>query len=185
MSGKHFFATKADMEPGLRAFEAKWKSKYIETGFRPTPDVEIYYSAFDLPNLGFSIGHSVLVSSEYLVFPVEADVAVRPVQQHNGQVLYLVEGEQNPIAFLYRPGGWYEDRVLIGGDMGTLSRSEDVLAYYRPFARALTKGFTVLPDVLNYKWWVGPEALILLDAGVRLVTRDLHAPDTYEDLKRS
>ena len=99
-------------------------------------------------------------------------------------MLYMVELEQNPSAFLFRPGGWYENRVLIGGDMGTLSNSEDVLALYRPFARALTKGFTIIPDVLNYKWRVGPEALTLLDAGVRLITRDLSAPDTYEDLKR-
>jgi len=183
MAGKQFFATKADMEPGLRAFEAQWRVKYVETGFRPSSDVETYDTAFDLPNLGFSAHHSIIVSPEYLMFPKEAGVVTRPVRQHDGKLLYLTEWKENPSAVIFRPGGWYNNQALIGGSMGMYSSSEDVLAYYRPFARALAKGFTVLPDVLRYKWWVGPEALTLLDAGVRLVTRDLHMPNTY-DLKR-
>lgn len=187
MPTKNFFATKADMEPGLRAFEAKWKEqiKYVKTGFRSTPDTETYYSAFDIPNLGFSAGHAIIVNPQYLVLPLETEVVIEPVRQQDGRMLYLVEWKQNPSAFIFRPGGWYENQVLIGGYIGTWGRSEDVLVYYSPFARVLTKGFVMLPDVLNYKWWVGPEAVALLNTGIRLITRDLNAPDTYEDLKRS
>jgi hypothetical protein len=98
--------------------------------------------------------------------------------------------KNNPSAFLFRPGGWYEDKywhdgsVLIGGDMGTLSTAEDAQTYYRAFARAFTKGFTTILDIRKQEWSVGPGAITQLDAGVRLITRNLSAPDTYGDLKR-
>lgn len=111
MSGKHFFATLADMEPGLRTVEGKWRVKYIRSGFHPTPDIDTYYSAFDLPNLGFSAGSAVVLGPEYYIFPREVKVVVEPVRQHDGQMLYMVEWEQNPSAFLFRLGGWYENRV--------------------------------------------------------------------------
>ena len=178
------------MEPGISAFEAKWKVKYVRTGLQPSPDIETYYSALNLPGLGFAAAGDVSSNTGYYVLPIEADVVVEHVLQHDGQILHRANQKDNPSAFLLRPGGCYEDkrwhdgRVLIGGDMGTLSTAEDAHTYYRAFARAFTKGFTTISDVWNQKWSVGPEALILLDTGVRLITRNLSAPGTHRDLKR-
>jgi hypothetical protein len=60
----------------------------------------------------------------------------------------------------------------------------EVLERYRIYVRYVTKGFVALKDWRGIKWWVGPEALKLLDDGVRLITSARHAPDTFEDLHR-
>ncbi|MCW3094682.1 MAG: hypothetical protein JWL77_300 [Chthonomonadaceae bacterium] len=190
MPGKRFFATTADMEPGISAFEAQWKVKYVRTGLRPSLDIETYYSALNLPDLGFAVAGDVSSNTGYYVLPIEANIVVEHVLQRDGEILYRANEKDNPSAFLFRPGGWYEDKHwydgrLIGGGMGTLSAAEDAQAYYRAFARAFTKGFTTIPDVWNQKWSVGPEAVVLLDTGVRLITRNLSAPGVHRDLKRS
>ena len=190
MPGKRFFATKSDMESGLRAFETQWKVKYVRAGLRPTLDIETYYSALKLPDLGCAAAGDVSINTGYYVLPLEVNIVVEHVLQYDGEILYRANHKDNPFAFLFRPGGWYEDkywhdsRVMIGGDMGTVSAAEDAQACYRAFARAFSKGFTTIPDVWHQKWSVGPEALTLLDAGVRLITRNLSAPGTHRDLKR-
>lgn len=183
MSAKGFFATKADMEPGLRAFEAKCKMKYVRQNSQTSPELETYYSAFDIPTLGLATSRLTAGNDAYLMLPIDAEVIVKHTVQTNGEHWYKPHWDQNP-GILFRPGGWYGDDVLMGGDVGITSTSEAIYAYWRVLGRALTKGFTVIPDLLNYKWWVGPEALVCLDKGIRLVTRTLDAPDTIEDLRR-
>ena len=183
MSGKGFFATKADLEPGLRAFEAKCKVKYVRQNSQTTPDLETHFSAFDIPTLGHTPSRFVAGNPAYLIVPADAEVIVKHIVQDDGENWYRPEWEQNS-GILFRPGGWYGDNVLMGGDTGITFASEVIYGYWRVLNRTLTKGFTVIPDYMNYKWWVGPEALACLDAGGRLVIRDLDAPDTAEDLKK-
>jgi len=171
------------MEPGLRVFEARCKVKYVRQNSQTSPALETHYSAFDIPTLGYTPSRWVAANPAYLILPVDAEVIVQHTLQNNGENWYRPSWEQNP-GILFRPGGWYGDDVLMGGDMGITSTSEEIYAYWRVLGRALTKGFTVIPDYLNYKWWVGPEALNCLDAGIRLVTRTLDAPDSLEDLRR-
>jgi hypothetical protein len=41
MPGKRFFATKAEMEAGIRAFESNWQVKYVRTGLRPSIGADV------------------------------------------------------------------------------------------------------------------------------------------------
>ncbi len=147
MSGKQFFATKTDMEPGLRTFETKCKVKYVRQNSHTSPDLETYYSAFDIPTLGHTPSRWVAGNPAYLILPIEIEVIVQHTVQDDRENWYRPKWEQNP-GILFRPGGWYEDNVLMGGDTGITFASEVIYAYWRVFNRSLTKGFTVIPDYI-------------------------------------
>ena len=184
MPARNFFSTKTDIEPGLRLIDQKLKVKYIERGLHSSPDCVVYYSALDLPNLGLVASCAASGNPQYLVLPVETEIVIEPVKQFDGTTLYWTGFELNRDAFWFRPGGWHGNAALLGGDIAMLRSSDKVYSYYRPFAQALTKGFVTMLDALRYKWYVGPEALSLLNQGIRLITRDASAPGTSEDLKR-
>jgi hypothetical protein len=175
MSCKSFFATRADLEPGLCAIDARLSLKYIKGSSWDTSDVPVYTSALDIPDLGVSSSSSLYnVKDTWRVMSASAEVVIRPVELSAGGIMYSWHDKDNPSAFIVWQGGWYEGILLGGGTCPTEFNPQEIVDLQRAFARTLTKGFSKLMGYCNGSnrspWWVGPEALRERDSGVRMIT---------------
>jgi hypothetical protein len=188
MPTKLIFATKSDLEPGLRAIEARFPLKYVRAGFWRTPEYTAYTSALDIAELETANDHIVAALQGYLVMLRSAEIFVRSSPQDAGGIHYMIEREHNPQAFIFKPGGWYEGKLMGGFIYTSQVNPPEVVELCRHFIRTVTKGFVKLLGYYDrgYRspWWVGPEALRALDSGVRLVTYDAQEQYAYLDLKR-
>lgn len=192
MSCKCFVATRNDLEPGLRAIEGRFPLKYIKGSSWETPDVPIYASALDIPDLGIVSSGIMNDPADILwVMPASAEFVVKKVKLTAGGIVYSWDYRDNPSAFLMWPGGWYEGNLLGGGTCPTEFNPPETVDIHRAFMRRLTRGFVKLIGCSmngrskRISWWVGPEALQALDAGTRLITYALlDERYAYLDLKR-
>jgi hypothetical protein len=175
----HFFATRADLEPVLQLIESNRPLTYALIRLYKTPDYESYDSLLRLDRLGTSSSGQHNLGDDFLIVERNNDIRIRSVIQREGGIHYFVDQEFNPKSICFRPGGIYERNNLVSGRIGTASDDSDSLELYKTFAKAVTKGFK---KVGNYK--VGPEALILMNQGMRMVTMGVDEPPEY-DLKRN
>jgi hypothetical protein len=89
MPHRFIFATRADLEPGIRAVEAQHPLKYVEYTFHLSFDVPIYKSALGIPELGIERARSVIASDSYLILPTEVEIFVRKSPQADGAMYYV------------------------------------------------------------------------------------------------
>jgi len=160
---KNLFATRGDLEPGLADAERSRELRHV--------------SLAGMEGLGISRTGNHLEPS-YLVAPRNVAVAARAVPQRKGGVLFALDQMENPSTFVFQPGGIFEQQCLVAGHIGTIHEDPIGKELLQDFSRAVTRGFK---KVRSY--WVGPEALTLLDSGVRLVTISAKEPSEY-DLSR-
>lgn len=86
---RNIFATRSDLEPGIKKMESEYKLKYTATGRHPSPQPEAFYSAFDIPEFGQSIrfsykdrerrrypASSYIETQKYLVSSLEMSISV-------------------------------------------------------------------------------------------------------------
>ena len=183
---RRFFATRADLEPGIRKIEADIPLKYIAHGWHLTPEPEAFLSALEIPEFGQAVDVSYEFgdrrifkrdfysgAQKYLVGFQEAKIGAKFVPQESGRIRYDAEtGIDNPQAFWFQPGGMAGDAALVGGCIVEATLDPDTVKLFQKFRRTVLKGFVKLPDYYYENWYVGPEALDLLKQGVRLTTND-------------
>lgn len=145
-----------------------------------SPDFTPDQGYLDLPELGTVETDFNRGCLDYLIFPVSGEVIVETILQSSGEVHCLVGIMENPHALVLWPGGWYQGKHLVGGALVTNALTDETSKLYTAFIRALTKGFVVVRDFANRRWWVGPEAMRALYEGKRLITES--NSDTF-DLK--
>ncbi len=188
MSCRGFFATRADLEPGIRAIETRYPLKYVRDSSWDTSDISIYSSALDIPDLGTATSR-YLYGDVIWIMPASAELVIQPVPQSAGGIRYFFHRQDNLSAFILWPGGWYEGKLLGGGTCpDDRINPPEIMTLQQEFARAITKKFVKILGVNNgrnrHPWYVGPEALRALDAGTRLVTYDIAERYAPLDLKR-
>lgn len=188
----HIFATREDLEPGLRLIESQRRLKYValyrySTNARgesilvphTLPDFKEYDSLLLVPSLGVNRTRDHISGDQYVVTNADTEIPIESVVQREGGIHHFVATRDlNPICW-FQPGGRYQDKYLICGHIGTISEHPDSLSLYREFTKAVTKGFK---QIRSYK--VGPVALRLMDQGYRMITIDVRSPPEY-DLRRS
>jgi hypothetical protein len=158
-----FFATAADMAPGIVAIERAISLDYVKAGMFTTPDVIRYPSAIDLPNFGISPrGRSAGADSNYLIVTRGMAINVQEVAQRRGGVRYFIDHRTNP-GVVFRPGGMFKQECLISGEVGTPLTDEVSLRVWRVFSKFFFRDF-----VRINLFRLGPEALQLLRSGFRL-----------------
>src|SRR5579872_4534272 len=69
-----FFATKADLSPGIAQIEQKHKLKYVRANHLSEDPITPYLSALDIPGLEFVTHRTFGSSPMYLVTPGEVSV---------------------------------------------------------------------------------------------------------------
>ena len=188
----HIFATRGDLEQGLPLIESQRPLKYValnryavnSTGKsivvpHKSPEFEEYDSLLDVPSLGVNPTGDHITGDHYLILRKDSEVRFESVLQDKGGIHYFVDQSLNPASITFLPGGLYQSQYLICGHIGTTSEHPESIEIYKSFTKAVTKGFM---KVGNYR--VGPEALRLMDQGIRMITMGIREPPEY-DLKRN
>lgn len=170
-----FFATKGDVAPLLQALESSHSLVFARAGLFDSSEVQVMSSIVD-KNLGISKHGNSNLDVKYLVAAKGSTFHTRRVQQHSGCIKYAIDQRNNPQSILFQPGGVYNDGCLIGGELGAVSSDEDSVRIFRLFHDQISSRFSKVGS-----FWVGSEALGLLDKGWRL-TMDVNSPESY-DLK--
>lgn len=172
-----FFATRSDLEALIREVEVRRVLKYVRAGLRPSPELETYESGLNLPSLGTASTGDALQEPAYLVFDASDTPRAQPIPQRRGGVRYGVYPDANPRTVMFRPGGRYDERHLISGEVVTGGEDPVALEICELFESVMSRMFRRLK---SYR--LGSEAARELDRGVRL-TRAVGAPVAY-DLRR-
>lgn len=178
-----FVATRSDLEPRLRVFEVKVPLKYIAEGFHSDPEPEIFYSALEIPQFGDFVSLSYQFGprtispgspsfpQRYLILPVGKSFVVRQNPPYEGRVLYPVFPDDNPITVEFAPGGVDADGTLHGGWLYCDDDSIDARTLFTQLQHGLFAGFVRALDGDDFRtfWWLGPEALAMLQRGEKVV----------------
>ena len=184
---KRFFATRADLEPGIRKIEAEIPLQYVAQGWHLTPEPEAFLSALDIPEFGQAVDLSyesgdrrifkrdnMMESQKFLVGSQDTKIGAKFVPSASGRIRFDADFEDDAETFWFQPGGMAGDSVLVGGCIVQATLDPETVKLYRRFSRTVLKGFVKYPDYYNEKWLVGPEALVLLKRGVCLATNNVH-----------
>jgi hypothetical protein len=175
----HIFATRSDLEPGLKRFESEKGVKYALSGLLYSPIFEQYGSLLEWTELGKNTTGDHISGPMFLVVPKNAEIKVEPVPQVNsGEIRYALNQKLNPDSITFYPGGLYREGVLVCGDIGTIWKTPASLDLYKRFVQSVTKTFA---KIGSYR--VGSEAERLMDKGYRMVTISIRSPREY-DLSR-
>lgn len=204
-----FYATKADLEPGIREAEAQRRLKYVRCrpgGYASGPVPEIFSTFLDLPDLPLrSEGrHSLLdriaarvlgrrllggpqrnESSQPIYFVIDADTDVF-VREHifgsatpRPRLEYRVETEQAKPVLGFAPGGLSEDQGLQPGSVW-MSDLADVGGL--SLYRFLARTLTGgFEQIGGYLF--GPEAVHLIEAGRPFLEEGSLQPSHRDTLK--
>jgi hypothetical protein len=160
-----FFATHDDIVDVIRAVESSVNLKYVRTGLVETDHPAIYFKGEEIPSLGTAKYGDQNAEDDYLVLRSEEPVLSRAIAQTSGGVKYAFDQLRNPRSVVFRPGGRLDDRAIIAGRTGTASIDSDALALQNVFESAIKNSFSRIKS-----FWVGPEAQLCLDRGVRLTS---------------
>ncbi len=171
-----FFATGSDLLPAVEAFEANNAVQYLLQGMFDEALTEQCHSAASIPNLGIAaFGHRD-AEKTYLVIDRTALATFREVPQRRGQSRYSLDLMTNPTGFSFRPSGMFTGQFVIDGYIGTATGNPVSSELCKALAREIRKRFTKIRD-----YYVGPEALRLMEGGWRL-TFSTQTPKEF-DLK--
>lgn len=110
----------------------------------------------------------------YLVVIHGDPVNLRVVVQREGGQKYAVDQIENPHAIALQTGGRLADQQLIAGQLGTVGNNKRSDELHSLFAGVMKKRYEKIKS-----YYVGPEAVAMLDSGVRLsATR--RSPPTFD-----
>jgi hypothetical protein len=172
---RQFFATADDLLPVFDQVESKRSLTYTLMGLFAVPNLTCVERGVSIPTLRARLTHpNASNGPQYLVSPVDVPVAIREVPQHAGGIRYAVDQLINPDSVVLLHGGFFRPEILLYGSIGTASVSPVAKALYRAFANSIAKVFS-----RNKGYWVGPEAVELLNRGCRL-TIGADSPQDYD-----
>jgi hypothetical protein len=175
MSGRHFFATAADLLPGFTRFEQACAVRYVETGHFDARTAPEYRSGTQIPDLGLAA--SGRPTSSFLVVGSTTPIIFREIHLRAGGIKFAVDQLENADSTVFWPGGLWNSDVLIAGRIATTGVTNTAKELQRVMVRTLTRGFRRVGA-----FWLGSEALSMFEAGARL-TADAQMPREY-DLRR-
>jgi hypothetical protein len=174
MGSVNVFAAGDDWLPVFDSVEASGAVGYVAAGVFPVDRLRTYRRGADLPDRGLAMARASVECPYYLASASPIESQTRAVTAMDGVTRYYVDQRQNPSAIEVCMGGQWEDGILISGRIATASNSDESLALFRRFERALRRHFVRVRAYL-----VGPEAQRLLSGGWRLTTA-AHSPRVYD-----
>lgn len=157
-----FYAAERDLLPVFETVERSRPLKYVRMGQVEGLDLETFAAGVELPNLGKASSDSAINSDSFLVAEYSLPIKTRRVKGAVGERLY-VDQLENPDTLVLTPGGAWETGIILHGRAATVSESMTSQELMKQFHAAFRKHFTKIKA-----YFVGPEALTLLEAGRRL-----------------
>src|SRR5262249_25334310 len=137
--------------------------QYTLTGLFETKALQTYLSYKNIPHFGQASEPHHALSPSYLVSARGTSLHIRDVPQKAGGIFFSIDQRLNDDTVSFRPGGRYRENILLDGQIGTVSDSVTSKNLYDLIAKPFRARFTRVREYL-----VGPEALALCRAGVRL-----------------
>jgi hypothetical protein len=160
-----FYATAMDLGPMLSSLEAQQKLQYTLTGLFKANRLLIYPSYSDIPDFGRALHPTAVANPSYLISERGTVLRTREVHQKAGGICFAVDQKSNEDTVVFCPAGRYGSDVILYGMVGTVSNSARSKDLYDFIAMPFLQTFEKVQEFL-----VGPEALALWKAGVRLTT---------------
>lgn len=148
--------------------------KYILTGLLDSRELIAFRSALDIPNLGTATHESAICGEHYLVADSDEDIVSHKRPQNAGGIRYEVNQLGNPKTIVFLPGGVFEGKALLYGQIGTISDDPISIEILRLFAAAVRKSFRKVK-----RDYVGPNAEVLWNSGIRL-TQAVQSPPEFD-----
>jgi hypothetical protein len=163
MKRLQFFALRQDIQTAVEAVEAQLPLEYTRMGVFPNPHARAFTGVIEIPSLGLADSGSAITCATYLVSKWGAPVRSRPIHQNDGSLLHGIDQLLNPDTVVFSPAGVWEGRMLLSGRFDTASDSPDSQELMLHFGKALASRYKKVRS-----FYVGPEAVLWLEAGRRL-----------------
>jgi hypothetical protein len=109
-----------------------------------------------------------------LIFHEATPLAHRAVVQRNGGEKYAIDQIANPHSISLWFGGLHENVRLVASQIGTATNSDKSHELHSLFLALVRQQFELIKS-----YYVGPEAVKLLDRGIRL-TLTAKSPEAYD-----
>jgi hypothetical protein len=169
------FATRSDLIPRIERVESQKDLHYARTGLFYHDEIITSTFLKDVKEMGYNTTGQYISGIAVLVVEKKHKIKIRKVKQRTGGYLYAIDQLKNPHSIVFQPGGMYENSYLIRGGINTVSESKESKQLFHFFSKGITKGFTKIRG-----WYVGPEAMKLMNSGVRLITMHINESPEYD-----
>jgi hypothetical protein len=173
-----FYAVQEDLQALLETVDVQGQLKYTPMGNFLKSDVEdgisIFNAGADIPNLGTATADSSAACESFLVS--EGSVNLRQAGKNGERV--CVDQLINPDSVEFKPGGLWNENVVIQGRIATASQSQISQALMKRFQVAVKRVFSKVGS-----YYVGTRAFALLREGKRLTVAVQSPPECDLDLR--
>src|SRR6266581_4394341 len=126
-------------------------------------DYETFTAGAELPNLGKASSDSAINSDSFLVAGRPVPIKMRRVKAAAGAERLYVDQLDNPDTVVLTPGGIWGTDIVLHGRVTTVSESGASQELMKEFHGTFRRRFTKIKA-----FFVGPKAVVLLEAGKRL-----------------
>ena len=172
---RFFFATAADLRPGLEAIEDDVDLDFVLHEMSDTPTPRVFGSLRNFPELGVSATGAATTSPMFLVFPRGKVPRLSAIKQRKGGTRYVVAATADCV-ILHCGGVHPTSGAIVAGELQLpLSPSATARELFQLFSRELFGGFHTVRD-----FRVGPEAFSAFKSGERLVSIGVRSPREYD-----
>jgi len=183
MSQILFYAIQADLLALLEVVASQGKLKYALTGNFLKSEINdripIFSLSAEIPNLGRASADSSSACDSFLVCEIETPVNLRAAGVKGERI--CVDQLANPDSVEFKPGGIWNENVVIQGRIATVSDSQLSQALMKRFLAAIKK---VCPIKIR-SYHVGANAVTLLRKGMRLTAAVQSPPESDLTLPNS
>ena len=155
-----FFATKSDLEGLFEAVEKSLPLIFVEAGRFDSPSPSIFHSIKELPSLGKASANSSTNCRLYLVGELNLEIHARRL---SSAPRFAFDQLENPKTVICNPGGIWESRALIRGNIGTATKEAASMKLMRILDVNIKKNFANIRGI-----FVGSEAGKLWKQELRL-----------------
>lgn len=169
-----FFAVDDDLINVLNEVEQGIHLQYVKAGVSPSSLTESYQAGTKIPRLGMATADSAINSDSFLVAERGMPIRSRPVVRQDGGTNFCIDQLENPDTVVLTPAGKWGNVAVLYGTVGTASDTEASIKLAKAFERAVKKHFKKVKA-----FWVGPNALELLQKGERL-TIAVQSPKDFD-----
>jgi hypothetical protein len=158
-----FFATQGDLAPIAQEIGSKRPIDFVLAGLFTEPSLTVFQDFGSLRPL-----------ENYVIIDRGARVEIRAVPQRAGGVRYAVDQLANSTTLGLQLGGLINEQHLLASQIGTVSEHQVSIELFMLFAKAIRKNFEKIQS-----YYVGPQAVLMLDRGARL-SSTTKSPPPYD-----
>jgi hypothetical protein len=157
-----FFALNEDLLALFELIDSNGLLKYARMGNFRQDEINDHISVFEsgsaLPNLGSASADSSAACEGFLVCERETPIKLRGLAER-----FCVDQLANPDSVEFKPGGIWNEEIVLHGRIATASDSQISQALMKRFQAAAKKTFSKVKS-----FYVGQKAFASLESGKRL-----------------